>query len=531
MCQHPSVVMSEKSEDKKGLDLSALDFGPAWARGGGDKPKRSGAGGRGGDAQQARGRRRGEQGRGGDRKDFRGGGRRDSRGSGRRDGQRGGRAERVGPVPAPQGVEAEIMPIEAGVDNMAKELAAAGRTYSVFDLAYVVLGARERFHIVFRKPEDQQNLLQCRKDESVFLTKEECLAHFHQAEWKGEFYVEEEVECEAPAGNFQAIARCGISGEILGPPNYHAYQTGILELHRSRFSHMDLERFKASIETERSEEAVEAWRETMRKKVQYKVVGDEGTVLEDKSAVENHFREKHLDEVFRATHRADVPSAIPAKMLSPGLLTLLKETIADQRRYPGKLASFLCRQLSGRHLAVFKWRGKLHCGPSRPHAVPKETKIADRPQAMLEWIRENPGGGIDSLWKAVLPEGVDEEGKKGWYHDLHWLLNQGYAVLMSDGHLFGSEQAKKKPGKKRKADVKKADSDGNSKQTEKKEVEAKEAPEGVDPDGSETSRELGGAPAEATTAGEQSVEAEVEKSADSVSGDEPEDDSGKVESS
>lgn len=459
--QHPHVNMSEKSEDKKGLDLSALDFGPSWARGGEAKPKRSFNDGenRGGDSRgPARGRGRTD--RGGERKDFRGGDRRDSRGGGgRQDGRNdrndrrggGGRPPRQAPTPAPEGVVAEIMPIEAGVDNMAKEIAAAGRTYSVFELAYVVMGARERFHMVFRKPEDQKDLFQCKKDEAVYLTKAECMAHFHQAEWLGELYKEEEVEGEAPAGNFQAVAKCGISGVVFGPPNYHAYQTGILEMHRTRFSHMDLERYKANIETERSEEAVEAWKESMKKKVQWRPIGDDETVLEDRAALEKHFVEKHFEEVFHATHRVHVPSAIPAKMLSPGLLTLLKDTIADQRRYPGALASFLCRQLSGRHLAVFKWRGKLHCGPSRPHVIPVETKIADRPQAMLTWITANPGGGVDALWKAVFPESIEEDAKKEWYHDLHWLLNQGFAALMSDGHLYDSEQSKGKPKKGKKS--------------------------------------------------------------------------------
>ncbi|GAA5494569.1 hypothetical protein Rhal01_00731 [Rubritalea halochordaticola] len=438
--------MNEKPEDKNSLDLSALDFGPAWAREGEGKTKKNYK------DYEPRGA--------GSRKPFKGKGGRPQHGEGRKfdrgdkrrgkfDGKKGGRPPRPAFVQAPEGVSAEIMPIEAGVDNMAKEISAAGRTYSVFELAHVVLGARERFHIVFRKEEGAEDLLQCKKDHSVYLTKEECVAHFLVSDWKSEFYEEEEVEAEPPTGSFQAIAKCGLSGEILGPPNYHAYTHNVLELHRTRFAHMDLERYKSRIQTVRSEEAVSEWLESMKKKTQYKVVGEEGVVLDDPLAVTKHFQEKHFDEVFRATHRADVPSDIPAKLLSPGLLTLLKETVADQRRYPGKLASFLCRQLSGRHLAVFKWQGKLHCGPSRPHVVPEETTIADRPKQMLDWVQANPGGGVDQLWKDVLPEGVSEEAKKEWYHDLHWLLNQGYVVLMSDGHLYDSALSKEKPKAKK----------------------------------------------------------------------------------
>lgn len=458
--------MNEKPEEKQSLDLSALDFGPAWAR---ESDKKSSKSYKDYEPRDAGSRRPSKGKGGGGGRPPRGDGKKFDRGDrrpGKFDGRKGGgRPQRPAFVEAPTGINADIMPIEAGVDNMAKEISAAGRTYSVFELAHVVLGARDRFHIVFRKDEGAEDLLQCTKDHSVYLTKDECVAHFLTSDWKGEFYEEEEVEAEPPTGSFQAIAKCGLSGEILGPPNYHAYTQNVLELHRSRFANMDLERYKSRIQTVRSEEAVNEWLESMKKKTQYKVVGEEGVVLEDQLAMARHFQEKHFDEVFRATHRADVPSEIPAKLLSPGLLTLLKNTIADQRRYPGALASFLCRQLSGRHLAVFKWQGKLHCGPSRPHVIPEDTKIADRPKAMLDWVVANPGGGVDQLWKGVLPEGITEEGRKEWYHDLHWLLNQGYVVLMSDGHLYDSNLSKSKKEQK----------SASKKQAKGKKPEAKES--------------------------------------------------------
>ncbi len=31
----------------------------------------------------------------------------------------------------------------------------------------------------------------------------------------------------------------GFSGEWLGPPNYHGYQTALAQIHRERFGHID----------------------------------------------------------------------------------------------------------------------------------------------------------------------------------------------------------------------------------------------------------------------------------------------------
>ncbi|MFC5050219.1 hypothetical protein ACFPK9_06315 [Rubritalea spongiae] len=438
--------MNEKPEDNKALDLSALDFGPSWARQGESKPQKK---------YSDKGER-GESRRDGFKGKRREGGRpqrgdRDGRKfSNDRQGKGGHRPQRPKQAVATEGVAADIMPIEEGIDNLTKEISAAGRTYSVFELARVILGARERYKLVFRKEENGPELLQCKQDGAVYLTKAECLNHFREAEWLKEFYAAEEVEVEPPAGNFPSVAKCGFSDVLFGPPNYHAYNQNIVDLHQARFANMDIERYKSRIVVEKGEEAVNAWLETMKKKTQYRLVSDPEVLLEDEKAMIAHFEANLFSEVYHSTHRADVESQIAGKLLSPGLLALLKDTIADQRRYPGKLAPFLCRQLSGRHLAVFKWQGKLHCGPSRPHAIAEDVKLADRPAAMHQWTSENQGAGIDALWKALLPAEVTDEVKKEWFHDLHWMINQGYMVLLSDGHIYTSSAAKSGELKKKK---------------------------------------------------------------------------------
>ena len=93
-------------------------------------------------------------------------------------------------------------------------------------------------------------------------------------------------------------------------------------------------------------------------------------LFDDARAVERHFAENHFEEVFEETNRAWVMGDIRGNLLSPGLLTLLKQGVAEEKRYPASLMPVVCRQLSGRHVAVFKWKKKLKVGPSRPHAVP-----------------------------------------------------------------------------------------------------------------------------------------------------------------
>ena len=539
--------MSEKESSKNSgealPDLSALNFGPAWAR---DKPsgtpsKKQGSRGERRDNRQDGGDRKsgGREQRGGNQRDRRqGGGRRESSGGreyrGRRDSSQGqgarGDYNRKQVTPAPEGITARIMPIEEGLDALAKDIVATGRTHSVFDIAWMVLSELERFHVVFES--EDQTLYRSKKDHSLWLYQKECMAHFWAKGVVNQYYDEEIVEVDAPKGNFQSVARCGLSGALIGPPNHHAYQKNLLDIYREKFSNMPLDRYKAKVKMEHSEEVVAEWMESMKKHVRWRPkseavetvetsaekaeeLADETTVLEVASGspneavdsaegdstpvvavlpeieeavvildshleVEKHFLSHGFDEEFEVGKVLSVLANVPTKMIDPGLFTLLKSTVIDERRYPGKLASILCRQMSGRHLAVFKWKKHLHCGPARPRQVSENVSMAERPSQLFRWVIENPGGKIDAMWEALLAKDVDDDTRHLWYHDLHWLINEGIVLLFSDGKLHAAkEQQKKKPAEKKKPKVKKK---AQAKKADVEEVsEAKDKTDGVKP--------------------------------------------------
>lgn len=526
------------------LDLSGLNFGPAWARDDTESKSLKKFKDRGdrGDSRDRSGRRD-NRGGGGGRREHRGGGGRDQRGGGggfkgkgrggRRD-ERDNRRPQRQEVEPPEGVSLKIMPSEESLDLLAKQVADTGRTFSVFDLAKVLLQKRDRFRVIFESPE--KKYFRCREDNSLWLSKDEAIRHLWRGEWRKKYYSEVQTEGEAPKGSFSSVARCGISGEYLGPPNYHGYQQNIATLHRERFGHMSLDNYKAKVRMEHGEEAVEAWLESMKIVTKWKVgTGEEEVVAEevpaeaaaleettteeappvedataaespaeeattekpkaeaeeapieeeapveeeapaeaeleasaeeeellaDSREVERHFSESFFEKAFEETNRAWVMGDIAGNLLSPGMLTLLKRTVAEEKRYPANLMPLVCRQLSGRHVAVFKWKKKLKVGPSRPHAVSAETPLAERPQAIINFLESNSGKQLKDLWDALLPENATDEVKHEWFHDLHWLLNQGHAILLSDTTLHLSKPggdpapAKKKsaPKKESKAEA------------------------------------------------------------------------------
>lgn len=453
--------MSEPSEKlAKGL-LSAFDLGPSWARGDAPPKKYDEARGddRGGDRHD-RGRQRDD--RGGDRRDRQGGG---GGGGGGRDFQqrrgggggggggnydRGGRQQHGGgrdfggprelPQPA-EGVRVTLSPSVEAVHLVVREIHHVARVYSLYDVAQILLAGRERYRLHFHTGEKRPPFFRGRNEPSLWLNKEEAIAHFWQSEAVGEFYESEEVEGELPTGNFQVVARCGMSGEWLGPPNFHGYQTALRRLHRERFSHMPFEVYASRVRTERGEEAVNAWLDTMRKRVRWRAKGsgenpeeNAGVWSFDRADIERDFATRLFDAAFEETRDAELPGDVPAKNLSFGLLACVRIAGSHARKHPAILIPAVCRMLEGEHLAVFKREGKLFTGPARPHPLSADAKLAERPAAMVAWMESQEAPKLGKLWESMLPEGETEPGKE-WLADLFWLLTQGHVLLFADDSL------------------------------------------------------------------------------------------------
>lgn len=450
---------SESSEPAKGLGdlLANFALGPAWAKAGGDEKKKfrshdGEGGGRGRDGK----RRRDGAGGGGKFDSGRGqqGGRRFAGnrddGGARRDFRRDDEF-----TPPAAGVSLMLVPDATALHLIVKEVHQVARVYSLFDIASTLLADRRRCRAVFEVDENHDALWCGKLDDSLFITRAEAAAHLWKSrELRDRFLDEETVEVDPPSGNFVAVARCGISGEWLGPPNFHTYQPNLRRLHRERFSNMPFDAYNARVRTERGEEAVNAWLESMKVQTRWRLKsaeGDEGAWISNIADATRALGEAVFDEAFESTKRADVPASIVGGNLSPGLLITLKRSGGHTRKHPAMLIPAICKALEAEHLPVFKRKGKLYTGPARPLALPAGAVLAERPSRMVEWIRANTPAKLEGLWQAVLPEGGTAPPAE-YAADLFWMLQQGHILLFTDDMLVVQEHheppVKKAPKKK-----------------------------------------------------------------------------------
>ncbi|MDP1587246.1 MAG: hypothetical protein Q8M07_05865 [Prosthecobacter sp.] len=370
-------------------------------------------------------------------------------------------------VEIPKDVQITIFPEDKAVDALAAHVRQTGHAFSMFDAARLVLAGGDRFMVRFRCAEERPTgLYHVPADGSLFLTRDEALNHVLRSSALDEFYRVEEIELEAPKGEFASVAVCGYSGEIIAPPSHHSYQTGVIRLHRERFSNMSLEDYKRRIRVEANPELVAKWKENMSKGRRWVCLkgevpeGEEPLALNSRADMEAHFRRTFGNDAVIEVRDASVQGNVDKQKLAHVLFIMLRQSVDAARKHLFEISQKLGAGLERRGLKLFKRRaGKQFVCRVKPRAVENGMVFSDRLADIVEILKKNHGLTLHALVEAIMPspppmDGADPkaprqptEAQLGVIKDIRWLANEGYVIEYSDGMVFlgvqGEAAAKK----------------------------------------------------------------------------------------
>ncbi|WP_309382500.1 hypothetical protein [Cerasicoccus frondis] len=350
----------------------------------------------GGDQSERRGPRRG----GGPRGERRGGG------------QHGGRQESRAPFKPI--VDVAFYPEDAPFKALCHAMRSNCRTYELFEIARLILEKPERFVVVLhpKKDEGPQEFYISVPDGLPFSSEEQVIAHVlkHHID---KFVDTEEVEVEPPSGNFPVVNRCGVTGALIGPPNYHRYQALVTEHHALHVPNMPFEKFTSRIESVRDEEVVAQWIEQMRKETRYKLKTADELVegFDNLESLKFYLTSKRKAEIVRTTHQARF-SGQQAESLPKGPL---RDSIfgwrEQQTRFPLETANNLRGRLRRMHFTIYKRGSK---GASYVCAVKRkfrnsQTRLAESLQELIDFIEKHPNIDVAQLPEKYL--GIDVSAK------------------------------------------------------------------------------------------------------------------------
>jgi hypothetical protein len=505
-----STEETKKPESELGLDLD-LHFLPAWAQqparanqfeqytgdeGGGERRGRRDRGPGGFAGRGDRGPRRfdgprpgGGPGREGSRFQGQGpGGRRGPGGAGDRRGgpgrggpQRGERAPERPPMKLPD-LDVSFIPEEKGVESLARQIKLSGRAYPLFEIAYLVLKKPERYHVhlTSKKKEDgtpAQVLYVCGLDDTLWLDENEAMTHVLDKHF-GTFYASEKIPTDPPKGTYTFVAQCGISGTILGPPNYHDYQNKLRKLHQERFARMPFDAFKSRIRIVKDEAVVKKWLDEQSFRTEYTCLNIPETIkLNTREEVDRHFRETHLQTVITPVESYTLPGSAIASLQNRALTSLLRRAYDEQMRFPLKVVNVLSGQFARQGLQFFKVNKSVtHVAVARPRYLDLEASpVSDGIRKIVEFINAHPRTTRKKLLEALAPGGVSApvqaapqppvEGQPAEVpaptvtspeaatvvSDLHWLLHQGHVIEFANGILETAKKPLPRPARPERA--------------------------------------------------------------------------------
>ena len=417
------------------------------------------------------------------------------KGSFRRD-DRAERELREPPPPLPE-ITVTFLPDEKGVESIARQIKMTGRAFPLFQIAQIVLQKPERYgvQLAVKKNADgtaKQPLFVCALDDTPWLSEEDAIAHVLGKHF-ATFYQAERMAIEPPKGKYTFVAQCGMSGVILGPPNYHDYQNQLRKLHTERFSRMPFEVFKARIKIVRDEVVVKKWLEDQSFRTEYVCLNvPEPLKLTGREEVEKHFRTVHKDAIIKPAEAHVIGGVLSRNLRCRELQRLVRSEWERQKYFPLQLATVLSRQFATHGLQFFKVnRTYTHVSVARPQFLDLETtpvsegikriiaSINAHPKCtrrqLIEALAPSPAiieikpetaapiatpppqpaegtgpavaaAGEKSL-KSVAPAAEPTPEQTAVIADLHWLIHQGHVIEFADGRMDTAKKPLPRPPK------------------------------------------------------------------------------------
>ncbi len=362
---------------------------------------------------------------------------------------------------APQQRERPVLPIEIRILPEQKALGAVIRHIQTSNKAFPLRDIAELFlakpascllRIETAKEQEQPiEMFQCKVCGMPTFAEEDIRTHLvnHHLD---DFFEVEKVDCEPPAGAFVCVARCGLSGELLGPPNHHSFSSKVQEMLRTRYAGMPEEAYRARIEMVRDSDTIEKWRQQCTRKKIYRRRGAVATPVEplvgsdnelptdetepmpkapsmERDVAELVFMREILHSQVASARTLNCTAAVAIHTPSRQLLYAVRDAMNRERRFPTSLFFALRGAFRHRKLHLFKVndaRGSDFVMGRVPVALEMEHVVKDL-QDILVYLQNNPGCTKSEFLKAMVPDG--DEGKlRELLKHLVWLVERGNVI-------------------------------------------------------------------------------------------------------
>ncbi len=353
-----------------------------------------------------------------------------------------------------------FFPEDTSFNALVKTIRTSARTIELFEIARTVLGKPDRFVVVVsRKPRPPSapvaapQPIHVSVPDGVPFETEEAAISYVMGSYLGNFFERAEVEIDPPKGNFLVINKCGVTGELLGPPNYHRYNQMVQQHYAAKVTRIPFEAFRAQIQTVRDPEVVNQWLEKMKKVTRYtsKALVAEGHAAAAFDSLEEaraHLLANARDSVVKSVESARFHGKALDTMPRGEILMSIEGAYERQLRFPLDTANQLRGRLRREHFTIFKKGSKgvsYVCAVKRKFRIPGQV-FGESIGNLISFIEEHALVKAGELASKMLGINAPAEGASvtpeqrekimRMQGDLIWLVREGYVTEFIDGGLY-----------------------------------------------------------------------------------------------
>ena len=346
--------------------------------------------------------------------------------------------EPAAPMPA---VDVRFVPDARVLESVLAQIKSGHLAYSVFSLARMFLDKPERYDV--RLKAETAAFFQLGEHGPVARDRR-VLENGAFLSEKDNFYRTEVTQSEPIKGNYTSVARCRLSGILLGPTNHHAYQPQLRSLYEQRFSRrMSFADYQRQIEIVSNPEAVERWKEEARSVTTYVTLQEEPAVTFPSAAeTERHFRQTYLPSLLRNTAELTLDGVVSRRLPDRSLGQVIEDAWAREFRSPTRMMQELIGAFRQNALHIFRHRkGMLFVSPIRARPFQHgNSSVSPSVAAILAAVSGSPGINRKQLLEKLPPNETGEpdaaeKRKLAVASDLHWLISEGHVIEFNDGAL------------------------------------------------------------------------------------------------
>ncbi|HEY5753200.1 MAG TPA: hypothetical protein VIT21_08630 [Chthoniobacterales bacterium] len=349
--------------------------------------------------------------------------------------------ERIAEQAAP--VNVQFLPEEIALEKVTAQIKGSPAAYPLFGVARMFLQRPERHHVRF-SPAEGATLFKL-KGTSLISTDRSRLEAIAFKETRDQWFRIEEGEAAEIKGNFTSVARSTLTGKLLGPTNYHTFQTALRKEYDERFSkRMSFGEYRQKVETTNDPALVEQWKQESRRTETFMTLQAEiEETFPSPIEAELYFKREILPTLIEETTSEVMSGQAARDQRDATIIAAVRAGWDKETKFPITVVNEIRNHLQSNGLHIFKFKKRILLVSSiRP--VPMDEKsdsLSPSIRSVLATLRQNPGINRKQLAEKILGSEAgltetDMQSRKTiLIGDLYWLARQGHVIEFADGTL------------------------------------------------------------------------------------------------